>query len=114
MDNAYKDLMAYLNKGENITAIVFGEWGGWDHQIACKEEYTRPVPVDMLNKRMTLAKAKPYLNKDWSFYGGYGGADCHSIYAWTNKRIIWVSEYDGATSLDSAPLKPCDCKPDMG
>jgi len=37
---------------------------------------------------------------------GYGGEDCHPIYAWTDSRVIFVSCYDGSTQVESIPRNP--------
>lgn len=109
MKTAYKELMSNLEDGEQVEAIVFGEygWGGFG-----EDEISDPIPKDKRGKLFTLEEARP-LMQSWSFYGGYGSPDCYATYIWTNKRIIWVTQYDGITKLDSAPRNPIDCIPDM-
>jgi hypothetical protein len=106
---AYTDLMRELEQDEQVEGIVFGEygWGGFQ-----EDELTNPIPQNKLGKLMTLDEAKPFM-QSWSFYGGYGAPTCYATYIWTNKRIIWVTQYDGLTTLDSAPRNPVDCTPDM-
>lgn len=36
----------------------------------------------------------------------YGSQECHSIVAWTPNYVIYVHEYDGATSLEHQPRNP--------
>jgi hypothetical protein len=49
-------------------------------------------------------KAFPVIN--YSYDTGYGGQDCHDIWAWTETRVLFVHEYDGSTSIASAPRNP--------
>lgn len=107
--NAYDDLIEYLEKGEQIEAIIFGAWG-WDG-------YNEPEPpiIDhaLFGKVMTLEEAMPYL-KRFSFYSGYGAPECHAVRVFTNQRIIWVTQYDGSTTLDSSIRNPQEgYMPDM-
>jgi len=107
-EDAYEDLMKFLEEGESVEGIVFGEygWGGYG------EEENHKVQKKNQGKLMTLAEAEPLMH-GWTFYGGYGAPECNAIYAWTNKRVIWVTQYDGSTTLNSAPRHPIDCDPSM-
>ena len=49
----------------------------------------------------------------WSFLGGHGAPECYAVYVYTNQRVIFVSQYDGATNLEGIPLRPMACKPSM-
>lgn len=98
MTNAWKDLNDFLHRGEMIESIIFGDWYGDEPDPA-------PVPKAMQGVLLTPRQAKPMM-QSWSFYGGYGGAECYPVYVWTNWRVIWVDEYDGATGLRSAPRNP--------
>lgn len=53
---------------------------------------------------VSWAEARPVL--DYLFDAGYGGQDCHDIWAWTPTRVLFVHEYDGATCVASAPRNP--------
>lgn len=108
-DSAYAELMKELEEGEKIEGIVFGAygWSGFG-----EDEISDPIPQDKRGKLMTLDEARPYM-QSWSFNGGYGSPECYATYIWTNKRILWVTQYDGSTCLDSAPRNPVDCIPDM-
>jgi hypothetical protein len=105
--NAYDDLMEELEEGEVVEALVFGEygWGGYG-------EDTEFIPKDKKNVLLTLEEAKPMMD-GWTYYGGYGAPDCYATYVWTNKRVIWVTQYDGSTNLSSAPRSPVACEPAM-
>lgn len=43
---------------------------------------------------------------DYSYDGGFGGADCHPVRAWTPNRVIFVHEYDGSTCVVWVPRNP--------
>jgi len=107
--NAYNDLMRVLEEGEIVEAIVFGEfgWSGFG-----EEDINNPIPKDKIGVVMTIEEAKPLMD-GWSYFGGYGSPDCYATNVWTNQRIIWVTQYDGSTNLDSAPRNPKDGVPDM-
>ena len=105
--DAYLDLIEYLAEGETVEAIVFGEygWGGF-------MEDDVHIPKEKQGIVMTLDKAEPMM-RGWTYDGGYGSPQCYATYVWTNKRVIWVTQYDGSTTLDSAPRHPIACIPDM-
>ena len=117
--NAYEELQAFLHDGETVESIVFGAWGwgsepgeGGEWGLGYGEPDPPPVPFDIRGKLLTLAEAKP-LMEAWQFSGGYGGPDCYAVYVWTDRRVIWVTQYDGATGIECAPRNPAECIPDM-
>jgi hypothetical protein len=105
--NAYKELLEELQEGETVQAIVFGEygWGGY-----CEIE--GGVPEEKQGVVLTLEDAKPFM-QTWSFDGDFGAPECYATNIWTNRRIFWVTEYDGSTTLDSASRNPTAGKPNM-
>ncbi len=107
-DNAISELEEFLNDGEFVEAVVFGAWGWGGYG----EPDPPPVPVDRQGVVLSFDEAKQYMGS-WCFYGGYGAPDCYAVNIWTNQRIIWVTQYDGATGLDSAPRNPVATIPDM-
>ena len=106
--SAYKDILEYLDKGETIEAIVFGNYG-WN---GYGEPSIPPIPADKRGVVLSVQEAEP-LMQGWSFYGGYGAPHCYAAYIWTDKRVIWVTQYDGSTDLDSAPRNPQNIMPIM-
>jgi hypothetical protein len=108
MADAYKDLMEHLEEGEKVEAIVFGSWG-WD---GYKEPEGKPVPKETQCKILTIDDARPMM-WGWSFYGGFGSPTCYAVHVWTDRRVIWVNDYDGATRLVSVPRNPTDREPEM-
>ncbi len=99
---SYKEIADELRKGETVKAIVFGPWG-WG---------SPPVPLDKRGVVLTLEEAKPFL-EGWSFSGGYGSPTCYATYIWTNRRVLWVTQYDGSTTLSSVPRHPMEAVPNM-
>src|SRR5690554_149073 len=105
---AYDELLEFLNDGEQVEAIVFGPWG-WGNAPASDEAWERgygepddvPVPFDMRGKVLSLEDAAPFMQQ-WDFNGGFGAPACYATYIWTDRRVIWVTQYDGSTGLDSA------------
>lgn len=106
--NAWEELNAFLVTGETIEAIVFGQYG-WN---GYGEPQPPAVPAEKQGVILTPAEAEP-LMKSWKFYGGYGSPNCYAVYVWTSARVIWVTQYDGSTSLSSAPRNPTQCIPVM-
>lgn len=120
--NAYNDLIEYLEENEVLEHIVFGSWGwGGYNEPGCDDvddecNELPPNPPVPLGQRGVVHEFSPevisWMN-GWSFYGGYGAPDCYAVRVWTNQRVIWVTQYDGATGLDSAPRNPSNFMPDM-
>ena len=106
--NAYEELLAHLEENEQVKAIVFGPWG-WD---GYNEPDPPPIPGEKQGKIMPLEEAAP-LMEGWSFSGGFGAPECYAVYIWTTRRIFWVTQYDGATSLSWAPRYPRSIIPEM-
>ena len=81
--NAYEKLLEYLEKEEQIEALVIGapedNGGLWP--------ITGRVPESLMNIPISLNTAKPYLEA-WS-YENHEELE-HPMYIWTNKRVIFV------------------------
>lgn len=94
-ENFWDDILAAA-KGEPIEAVVIGG-GLYDDD-----------PRSLSDKRLGLVfdaeTAKTLLN--YRYDSGFGGADCHRIYAYTANRVLLVSEYDGSTRVMSVPRNP--------
>lgn len=117
--SAYDDLQEILLEGEEVEGIVFGPWGwgiapneGEDWDYGYSEPDPPPVPFEKRGEVMTLDEAQQYMN-GWSFYGGFGAPDCYATYIWTTERVMWVTQYDGSTRLNSAPRHPDEIIPNM-
>lgn len=106
---AKTDLEEYLKDGEVIEGIVFGEYG-WSSYRQPKDA---PVPKEIFGKLLLWDETTFSYMEGWSFYGGWGSPECYAVYVWTDQRVIWVTQYDGSTTLDSAPRNPIDILPGM-
>ncbi len=91
-------------KGEEIEAIVVTHSRDTFEEEWSPEDFKEPYLV------RTWQEVKPRL--DYEYDTGFGGADCHAIFAWTPTRIVFVTEYDGATSVTSLPRNPVEGRPD--
>lgn len=43
---------------------------------------------------------------DYEYDDGYGGQDCHDIWAWTATRVLSIHEYDGSTCVIAVARNP--------
>lgn len=91
---------------ESIETVVIGGRG-----FSWHEDDDAQVPASKKGIVLSWAEARPLL--DYSYDTGYGGADCHAVYAYTATLIIWIHEYDGSTHPCSAPRNPGPCKPEL-
>jgi hypothetical protein len=87
-------------EGEPILSVVIGKYDD------------REIPTELLNRPLTWEKARPLL--DYEYDHGYGGNDCHPIYAWTASWIIFIHECDGSTDVGAFPRNPVVCEPGFG
>lgn len=109
------DVMANLKNwilleadGQPIIAVTIGRMG-WDDDY--NSENVPNYDNMPKNKVLPWEEAERWL--DYEFHSGYGAPGCQAIYAWTQDRVIFVSQYDGATSIRSIPRSPCDEEPIM-
>lgn len=73
--------------------------------------YSDPSP-EWMGKLLPWSEARPYL--DYQYDNGFGSAECHPVYAWTEMRVLFVHEYDGATGVDWLPRQPSAGVPEFG
>ncbi len=90
--------------GEKIEAIVIGKIG-W---AVDEDEDRRGISKELRNRVLAWEVARPLL--DYEYDGGFGGSDCHAIYAWTATHVLSVHEYDGSTRVIAVPRNPVDIK----
>lgn len=79
---------------EQIEAVVIGEMGWENSQYSSQK---RGVVL-------TWEEARPML--DYEFDSGYGAPECNAITVYTKSRILFISQYDGSTQLNSLPRNP--------
>ena len=116
---AWSELVSEMQEGERVEAIVFGAWGwgsapgdGNAWELGYGEPEPPPVPFEKRGIILTADEARPMM-QTWVFSGGYGAPACYAVRVWTNKRIMWVTQYDGSTGLDSTERNPIAHIPDM-
>ena len=92
---------------EPIRFVVIGEMGWRNYG---DDERHRP---GLARKGELLAwdVARPLL--DYEYDDGYGAPDCQAIKAWTDDKVLWVTQYDGSTSISSGPRGPIAHIPTM-
>lgn len=82
--------------GETILAIVVGD----------KNDYTG-------NVKQPVEWDEAHAELDYDFSDGFGESGCHSIFAWTESYVIFVSCYDGSTTINAIPRNPGPSTPYM-
>lgn len=89
-------------KGEPIYAVVIGAfgWGGFH------EDTAQQIPGTQQEHVLNWDEASELI--DYEFDSGYGAPSCHAVYVWTATKVMWITQYDGATSLSSMPRHPMD------
>lgn len=97
-NSAITELIEFLKENENVEAIVFGPWSGYNHD-------DKFIPKEKQGVILTLTEAIPFMN-NWNFIQDYGSPNVHTVWIWTNLRTIWVHEYDGSSCLASMPRNP--------
>lgn len=90
-----------------ILACTIGDMGWCDYRLEDKHQPASARREEVLS----WEEARPLL--DYEYDSGYGAPDCHAIYAWTETHIVYVSQYDGSTSIYRLPRNPSDEKPEM-
>lgn len=118
--SAREDIMKFAD-GEQIHGIVFGAWG-WGSLPLHKDEdgnpeyeydeVTPPIPEGFRGRVLSWVDAQPFL-ENWSCYGGYGAPSCYAITVWTESRVLFITQYDGSTRLNSVFRDPTDHYPHM-
>ena len=105
-ENTFAEDIEAAAGGEPIIGIVIGPFGWGDYVPILSEEpeRKRAVPQELRGKVLTWEQARPWLN--YKYDRGYGAPDCHAIFAWTENRVIFVDQYDGATSVCWVPRHP--------
>ncbi len=93
---------AEARTGETINAIVVGVH--YDRRYGMDTEARE-------DEHVTLSREDGLKKLDLDYDNGYSGADCYPMYAWTDRWVYFVSEYDGATCLSRVPRNPGPCAP---
>lgn len=111
----FADDIEYAAEGEAIIGIVIGRFGWASRDESDSEAYgfsrikAEPIPEEKKGVVLTWEEARPLLA--YNYDAGFGASECHAIYAWTESRVLFVVEYDGATWVSWAPRNPMDVMP---
>lgn len=92
---------------EQIESVVIGEMGWGDYGSEAIPNYSEQPR----GKTIPWSEAQKFLKYD--FDSGYGAPGCNAVYVWTSTKILFVWQYDGATSMCAIPRNPVDCMPEM-
>lgn len=100
MLNFKRDILEEVGQ-DNIEAVIIldGVINSWSYTPD-----PRNIPVELCGIPLTWEQAAPLL--DYSYDDGFGSMDCHNILVYTSTYIIYVHEYDGATTLRSILRNP--------
>jgi hypothetical protein len=93
--------------GEPIVAIVIVEMG-W---VGYNEPKEGPLPEKLRGTVLSWEEAVPFLQ--YEFSADYGAPGCQAITVWTASKVIFISQYDGSTSIHSVPRNPVAHMPIM-
>lgn len=104
-----KEWILRCTKDEKIEAVVIGNMGWEDYGLEDIPKFAQNK--DNWNKVLTWKEAMPLL--DYEFDSGYGAPGCQAITVWTPSRVVFVSQYDGATGLNYVPRHPVAHEPTM-
>lgn len=102
VDNTFAQDIEEAAYDEEIIGCVIGKWDAYFGD----EKGLGGAPINVV---LEWHEARKYL--DYEYECGYGLADCHPIYAWTNTYVLFVYEYDGSTSISRKPRNPMNCTP---
>jgi len=114
MSTFAEDIEQAAGGAERIEAVVIGPFGLGsidDDDDLYGQRDDQKIPRDKLGRVLSWREARPLL--DYDYDAGFGAPDCHAVYVWTADEVLWVTQYDGATAIDSAPRNPRDCIPYM-
>jgi hypothetical protein len=105
-----KDMFEAAAGDEEIEFAVIGKH--FSDAYGTNPDPNLPFNNAPLGKVMPWRLAKSFLLYEYS--SGFGGIDCHPVYAWTKTRVLYVHDYDGSTTIDSLPRNPIDVMPKFG
>lgn len=107
----FRDDILKAAGAESIEAIVIGGVEVWETGSHDDQPDGRKLPRKKLGVVLSWEDAAPLLN--YRYDDGFGGRDCHPVWAWTPTRVLFVHEYDGATSVSWVPRHPQEGWPPM-
>lgn len=99
-------MISFMRAHETLQAIAFSD---------SERTELGAVPSSLLDRVLHPLEAAAHM-QSWSVLGTYGNPSRYAMTAWTDQRVLWVTQYDGRTTLHSAPLwppalgSPCRCQ----
>ena len=96
--NASETLRSFVRggDGEKLQAVAFSRTRG---------PALTHIPDPFLDVVLTPEQADRHM-KTWSLLHSIGEVQSYAMTAWTDQRIMWVTQFAGSTTLHSAPLAP--------
>ena len=102
--NAADQLEKLLAPGEVIESFVIGEWEGSPHLNPKK-------PPPYLFNCVLDYKEYRYMLGGWGVKTEHGGDNVYPVFAWSEKNVWLIEEYDGSTCWRRVPRNPEDMEP---
>lgn len=106
-----KDWILKVADGEPVEAIVIGKPTQALNIASHIDATWARQDESKFYRVLTWEEAEPLI--DYSFDSSYGTPRCHAVTAWTKTRVIFVSQYNGATSIEYTPRNPTNHTPSM-
>jgi hypothetical protein len=98
MSNFWDDLMEVVGD-ESVEAVVIGDMGWGDYNSEGKPPWRKATVL-------STEDAKPML--DYEYSTEYGAPECQAVNVYTPTRVIFVSQYDGSTSVTWVMRNPTE------
>lgn len=102
-----RDWIIEAAAGEAVQAVVLGDMG-WG---SIGSERIPNYGDQPRGKVLTWDEAEPWIS--YEFNDGFGAPGCNAVVAYTESKIISVSQYDGSTTKFIVQRNPVDHMPDM-
>ena len=79
--------------GEPIICAAIGPYS-WEYNT---KDGPIKIPKKYQGKVTDWDGIRKYL--EYPYESDYGSPKCHAVYAWTEHYVLWVRDYDGATTI---------------
>jgi hypothetical protein len=98
-DRNFKQDIETAVAGEKILALVLiSASRGWQY------DDDQDLDKGLLDQPLDWETYKHLM--DYEYDAGFGSQDCHDVRIYTEKRVYYIHEYDGSTSIYSIPRNP--------
>jgi len=107
-----EEILRVLEPDEHIEAVSFGRWGGFGEEPSWADESPPKITPEVMGRPMLWGEAARLLDDPrWRIAGDYGLEETFALWIWTNRRVLFVGCYDGATWLAGVPRNPTEGMP---